>query len=97
MPEIIKLRPGELPGREAIRRAVAAADHGGVVAFPTDTVYGLGTSALSREGVARIFRLKGRSPDKPLPLLAASAEAAGRWVEWTPKAKPWPAASGPGA
>jgi len=87
MPELIKLRPGELPGREALHRAAEAARRGEVVAFPTDTVYGLGTSALSREGVARICRIKGRSPDKPLPLLAASAEAASRWVEWTAPAE----------
>jgi tRNA threonylcarbamoyl adenosine modification protein (Sua5/YciO/YrdC/YwlC family) len=87
MPELTKLRAGELPGREALRRAVEAARRGEVVAFPTDTVYGIGTSALSREGIARICRLKGRSPDKPLPLLAASSEAASRWVEWTPQAE----------
>ena len=74
MPELIKLRPGELPGREALHRAVEAARRGEVVAFPTDTVYGLGTSATSRAGVERICRIKGRPADKPLPLLAASAK-----------------------
>jgi tRNA threonylcarbamoyl adenosine modification protein (Sua5/YciO/YrdC/YwlC family) len=87
MPELVKLRPGELPGREALHRAAEAARRGEVVAFPTDTVYGLGTSALSREGVARLYRIKGRSPDKPLPLLVDSIEAAGRWVVWTPSAQ----------
>ncbi len=87
MPELLKLAPGELPGREDLHRAAAAARRGEVVAFPTDTVYGLGTSALSREGVARICRIKGRCPDKPLPLLAASTKEARRWVEWTPQAE----------
>ena len=78
MPELVKLRPGELPGREALHRAAEAARRGGIVAFPTDTVYGLGTSAESREGVRRIFSIKGRAPDKPLPILADSAEATRR-------------------
>lgn len=87
MLELIKLRPGELPSREALHRAVEAARRGEIVAFPTDTVYGLGTSALSREGIARICRIKGRTPEKPLPLLVVSTEAAGRWAEWTPSAR----------
>ena len=36
---------------------------GGVALFPADTVYGLGTEPDSREGVDRLYRLKGRSPD----------------------------------
>lgn len=42
---------------------------GKVVAFPTDTVYGVGADAFSSEGVERIYRLKGRDRDKPLQLL----------------------------
>lgn len=52
-------------------RLESAADHlrkGGVAAFPTDTVTGLGCWAFSREGVESIFRIKGREPGKPLIL-----------------------------
>jgi protein-tyrosine phosphatase len=87
MPELVRLRPGELPGREVLHRTAEAARRGEVVAFPTDTVYGLATSALNREGLGRIYRIKGRDPGKPLPLLAASSEEARRWVEWTPQAE----------
>ncbi|MDD5630261.1 MAG: L-threonylcarbamoyladenylate synthase, partial [Elusimicrobia bacterium] len=96
MPELIKLQAGELPSRETLARAAEAVSRGGVVAFPTDTVYGLGTSAASRAGVERICRIKGRSPDKPLPLLAASAEALRPWVEWTPQAETLAARFWPG-
>jgi tRNA threonylcarbamoyl adenosine modification protein (Sua5/YciO/YrdC/YwlC family) len=85
--EVIRLKAGELPCGAAIARAGLAARQGQVVAFPTDTVYGLGTSASSREGVERLCRMKGRSPDKPLPLLAASADALRRWVQWPPRAE----------
>ncbi len=39
---------------------------GGTVAFPTETVYGLGGNALDRRAVARIFAAKGRPQDNPL-------------------------------
>ncbi|TVQ71159.1 MAG: threonylcarbamoyl-AMP synthase, partial [Balneolaceae bacterium] len=39
---------------------------GKVVAFPTETVYGLGADAWNADAVARIFELKGRPPDNPL-------------------------------
>ena len=38
---------------------------GGVAIFPADTVYGLATEPDSREGVDRLYRLKGRRPDAP--------------------------------
>jgi L-threonylcarbamoyladenylate synthase len=46
---------------------------GGVGAFPTDTVYGLGTGLYSVEGIARIFTLKGRAAEKALPVLIGAA------------------------
>jgi L-threonylcarbamoyladenylate synthase len=42
---------------------------GGVVIFPADTVYGLATEPDSREGVERLYRLKGRAPDKPAAVM----------------------------
>lgn len=92
MPELVSLRPGELPGPAA----AAAAARGEVVAFPTDTVYGLGTSASSREGVERLYRMKGRAPDKPLPLLAASAADLEPWVEFSSQARSLAARFWPG-
>jgi L-threonylcarbamoyladenylate synthase len=48
------------------RRCVAV---GGVALFPTDTVYGLATEPESKEGVDRLYRLKGRSPDQPAAVM----------------------------
>ena len=56
--------------REAIDEAVAILSLGGVVVYPTDTIYGLGANALDLKGVERIFRIKKRSLSKPLPIIA---------------------------
>ena len=49
---------------------------GGVAIFPADTVYGLATEPDSREGVERLYRLKGRVPDKPSAVMFFQVEAA---------------------
>ena len=49
-----------------IRRAVRIIKSGGVVAFPTETVYGIGASTFSRKGIRKIYKLKGRPADNPL-------------------------------
>ena len=49
---------------------------GGVVAFPTDTVWGLGALASSEAGIARIYEAKGRADTKPMALLVRDAAAA---------------------
>jgi L-threonylcarbamoyladenylate synthase len=54
------------PGRKAISRAAQIICAGGLVAFPTETVYGLGASAMDPEAVAAIFTAKGRPADNPL-------------------------------
>lgn len=62
-----------------IPAAVAARD-GLLVAFPTDTVYGIGTNALLPESALDIFAAKARPADKPLILLIADPEDAVRYV-----------------
>src|SRR5207245_345326 len=56
----------QTPEADAIRRAAEVLRAGGLVAFPTETVYGLGANALSAEAVARIFVAKGRPATNPL-------------------------------
>lgn len=58
-----------LPLKEGLPEAVAVVAQGGVVAFPTDTVYGVGVSAENPEALKRLYLLKGREADKPIPLL----------------------------
>jgi L-threonylcarbamoyladenylate synthase len=54
--------------------AVSALRAGGVVAFPTETFYGLAVDPRSALAVRRLFEIKGRGPDQPLPLIASDVE-----------------------
>jgi L-threonylcarbamoyladenylate synthase len=58
-----------------IDQALRILKEGGVVAFPTDTVYGLGADAFNASAVVRIYDIKDRPRDKQLPLLIADAGA----------------------
>jgi len=64
------------PNPAAIQRAVECLIRGGLVAFPTETVYGLGAHAFDPSAVRRIFEVKGRPPTDPLIVhLASFADA----------------------
>jgi len=54
---------------EVLREAVAVLRQGGVVAYPTDTVYGLAVDATNVEAIARLYDVKGRPEAKALPLI----------------------------
>lgn len=54
------------PGEETYSRAAEILKDGGLVAFPTETVYGLGANALDKDAVLSIFAAKGRPADNPL-------------------------------
>ncbi len=64
--------------------AVKALKHGEVIVFPTETLYGLGGDALNDEAVATVFRLKGRDPKTPIPVLIADEKMLGRLVDEIP-------------
>jgi L-threonylcarbamoyladenylate synthase len=59
------------PDAAAIERAAAVIRAGGLVALPTDTLYGLAVDPFNADAVARVFAAKGRGSDQPLPLIAA--------------------------
>lgn len=59
-----------------VAQAAAILQAGGVVAFPTETVYGLGAAALNPQAVARVFEIKGRPRFDPLIVHVAEAQAA---------------------
>lgn len=67
-----------------IARAVQVLLRGGLVAFPTETVYGLGADADQQAAVAAIFRAKGRPASHPLIVHVARAEAVERWARQIP-------------
>ena len=58
---------------DSVRRAAEILGNGGIVALPTETVYGLGASIDSVSGVSRVFSVKGRPTDHPLIVHGASA------------------------
>jgi L-threonylcarbamoyladenylate synthase len=62
------------PDSGVIARAAEAVKKGGVIVFPTETVYGLGGDAGRPEAVRRIYRIKGRPEEKPLVRLVADWE-----------------------
>ena len=55
-----------------INQAIATLRDGGVVAFPTDTVYGVGVDPFQPEAVRKLYQIKGRPIDKPIPILVGS-------------------------
>ena len=80
-----------------IDRAVTAIRSGGLVAFPTETVYGLGADATSEAAVRRIFAAKGRPATNPLIVHVADVETAKRYTtRWTDAAQTLAAAWWPG-
>src|SRR5579871_398484 len=72
------------PEAEILAEAARVMQRGGLVAFPTETVYGLGANALDTSAVARIFVAKGRPANNPLIVHVPSAvEAQKVAVEWS--------------
>lgn len=69
--------------RAAARRAADLLRAGGLVAFPTETVYGLGADAQNARAVERLFAVKGRPADHPLIVHLASAEQLSGWTAGT--------------
>jgi len=65
---------------EDISKGVEIILQGGVIVYPTDTCYGIGCDATNPEAIEKIFRIKGRKKDKPLPLIAASVEMIEKYV-----------------
>jgi len=59
------------PQRDAIEEAATWILKGGLVAIPTDTLYGLSADPFSTDAIARVFAVKGRHADRALPLIAA--------------------------
>ena len=58
---------------------------GNLVAFPTETVYGLGADACNADAVARIYSVKGRPADHPLIVHVASIDGLGDWADEVPE------------
>ena len=68
---LLKIDPGK-PDAEKLAEAVRVLREGGVVAFPTETFYGLGADARNETAVAKIFRIKGRNFRNPISVIVAN-------------------------
>jgi L-threonylcarbamoyladenylate synthase len=80
----------------AIGRAAALIREGGLVAYPTDTVYGLGCDPTNPAAVARLFEAKERDAGRASPLIGASIEQLSHAVEFTEVARRLAASFWPG-
>lgn len=94
--KIIALDPLH-PDKQAIGQAAAIIRRGGLVAFPTETVYGLGGDATNCEAVKKIYQAKGRASDNPLIIHIAAMSDLARYAAAVPEsAKKLAAAFWPG-
>jgi L-threonylcarbamoyladenylate synthase len=86
-PVVWKVDP-QLPEAASLHLASKLLKQGGVILFPTETFYGIGANPRLPLAVERIYRIKGREFNKPLPLIAASLEAVyGAIKEWSKTAE----------
>ena len=79
------IRVAEATRDRAVTEAARVVAGGGVVAFPTETVYGIGASAQGGTAPARLFDLKGRDRAKPIALLLSRLELVERFVPAVPR------------
>lgn len=84
--ERIVIEEKEMPEEESLKKPAEILRQGGLVAFPTETVYGLGANALSEEAAGKIYAAKGRPSDNPLIVHIADFEALPPLVSAIPEA-----------
>ncbi len=73
-------RGGSELGIDKLEKAVKIIKKGGVIVYPTDTCYGIGCDATNPLAIEKIFKIKGREKDKPLPVIASSIEMIEKYV-----------------
>jgi L-threonylcarbamoyladenylate synthase len=82
--EVIKIDPENID-KDKLDLAAKALKEGKIVAFPTETVYGLGADALNTTAVEQIFRAKGRPSDNPLIVHIADKKKVSELTEYIPE------------
>jgi L-threonylcarbamoyladenylate synthase len=91
----LEVSPGAVTEAD-LSTAVAWLRAGRVVAYPTDTLYGLAVDPASEAAVAALFELKGRGSSAAIPLIAASLEQVDRWCALSPASRRLAEACWPG-
>ena len=77
--QIFRMTPDKIDA-QAIKSCAEIIKRGGLVAMPTETVYGLGADATDADAAAKIYAAKGRPSDNPLIIHIASPEDAERYA-----------------
>ncbi|MBU1147615.1 MAG: threonylcarbamoyl-AMP synthase, partial [Candidatus Omnitrophica bacterium] len=73
-PKILKVNP-DFPELQVIEEGATLLKNGGLVVFPTETVYGIGANLLDKKAIDRLYRIKKRPKDKPFTIHIARFEA----------------------
>ncbi|MBE9547598.1 MAG: threonylcarbamoyl-AMP synthase [Proteobacteria bacterium] len=73
----------ENPQPRLIRRAVQILRDGGIIIYPTDTVYGIGCSLLNKKGIEKIYEIKRRSRKKPFSFICADLKDISQYAQVT--------------
>ena len=84
MPLILKVEKDPSRSEEAIKRAAQLIVKGGVVAFPTETFYGLAALATDYQAIDKLYQLKKRPAQKSLSILIADPAELDDWIETIP-------------
>jgi L-threonylcarbamoyladenylate synthase len=79
MPKIIKIK--EKSTTEVVKEAVDVLKQGGLIVFPTETLYGIGADATNQEAIKRLLEYKARREGKPLSIAVDSLQMAEKYVE----------------
>lgn len=83
--QIVKLE--EISEQAVVEAAVAVLRHGGIVIYPTETVYGVGVDATNQEAVDKLLRYKARREGKPLSVAVTDVQMAENFVELNDQAR----------
>lgn len=71
--------------KEAIKKAIETLNNGGIILYPTDTIWGLGCDATNSQAIERIYKIKQRADSKSLVVLASDLDMIARYVKEIPE------------
>lgn len=84
--QVLKVDPRK-PENEAIEKAAKVLQLGGIVVYPTETLYGLGANIMDTGSIERLFEIKGRRDDKPVSIAFRDVEQAEKYAVFNKTAK----------
>ena len=76
---ILAIHP-DYPQPHQIARVAQCLRDGGVIAYPTDTTYGIGCSIFNKKGIERIYRMKGRERTKPFSFICSTVSEVSQYA-----------------